>query len=407
MSFVSFLRQNAPWLAAGALLSFLSSFGQTFFIAIFAGEIRTTYGLSHGGWGSIYTLGTGASAVAVLWAGGLTDRFRVRALGSVVIAGLAVACVAMALNGSVLVLPVLVFLLRFFGQGMASHVAIVTMARWFTVNRGRALVVATFGFILGEASLPITFVWLKRFFDWQQLWLVAAAISVAMIPVLFLLLRQERQPQHANGNDAVAGMLGQHWTRGQALRHPLFWALIPAIMAFPAFGTAFWFHQVHFAAVKGWDHLSFVTVIPLGTAVFALSTFTYGWAIDRFGAARLMPFYLLPLVLAFGLHWYAPSLVWSAVAIMLMGVAGGGQATLPAACWAEFYGTRHLGAIKSTVAAFMVLGSALGPGLSGWLIDLGLDLPAQYLGYGLVFLVISVGMVGPVSRARSDLSSSH
>ena len=70
MTFLTFLRENARWLGAGALLSFLSSFGQTYFIAIFAGEIRAEFGLSHGQWGGIYALGTGASAVLMLWAGG-------------------------------------------------------------------------------------------------------------------------------------------------------------------------------------------------------------------------------------------------------------------------------------------------------------------------------------------------
>ena len=75
----AFLRDNAPFLATGALLSFLSSFGQTFFISVFAGEIRAEFGLSNGDWGLIYMAGTGASALAMVFAGGLADRFRVRA----------------------------------------------------------------------------------------------------------------------------------------------------------------------------------------------------------------------------------------------------------------------------------------------------------------------------------------
>ena len=58
MHIPAFLRDNSRWLAAGMLLTFLSSFGQTFFISIFAGDIRDTFGLSHGAWGGIYALGT-------------------------------------------------------------------------------------------------------------------------------------------------------------------------------------------------------------------------------------------------------------------------------------------------------------------------------------------------------------
>jgi hypothetical protein len=72
MGGLSFLRANAAWLTAGFLLTFTSSFGQTFFISIFAGEIRETFGLSHGQWGGLYTLATTASAIAMVWAGVLT-----------------------------------------------------------------------------------------------------------------------------------------------------------------------------------------------------------------------------------------------------------------------------------------------------------------------------------------------
>ena len=54
MSRLDFLTRNAPWLGAGAMLTLLSSFGQTFFISIFAGEIRADFGLSHAAWGGIY-----------------------------------------------------------------------------------------------------------------------------------------------------------------------------------------------------------------------------------------------------------------------------------------------------------------------------------------------------------------
>ena len=49
MTLISFLSENRRWLAAGALLTFISSFGQTYFISIFAGQIMGDYGLSGGG----------------------------------------------------------------------------------------------------------------------------------------------------------------------------------------------------------------------------------------------------------------------------------------------------------------------------------------------------------------------
>ena len=80
MGTLEFLRNNVRWLSAGSMLTFLSSFGQTFFIALFAGEISKTFDLSPGQWGGIYTLGTTASAIVMVWAGGLSDILRARTL---------------------------------------------------------------------------------------------------------------------------------------------------------------------------------------------------------------------------------------------------------------------------------------------------------------------------------------
>ena len=404
--YLRFIRENLPFLATGALLSFLSSFGQTFFISIFGGEIREAYGLSNGDWGLIYMIGTGASALLMVFAGGLADRFRVRTLGIVVVLLLASACLFMAFNAVAALLPFVIFALRFTGQGMTNHVATVAMARWFVATRGRALAVAAFGFMLGEATLPLTMVWLKTFVDWRTLWVCFAGFCVIACFVLYRLLRLERTRQSMAETTLSTGMYGKHWTRADALRHPLFWAMIPAVMSFSGFGTAFWFHQVHFAEVKGWSHLALVSVFPLGTLALSLSTIGYGWAIDRFGAVRLLPIYLIPLVTAFILHWYAPSLWWTALAVVLMGIAGGGQSTLLNACWAELYGTKHMGAIKSAAAALMVLGSAIGPGLSGWLIDNDVGFEVQQLGYAAVFAFAALILIVPVRKARQALAVS-
>ena len=119
-----------------------------------------------------------------------------------------------------------------------------------------------------------------------------------------------------------------------------------------------------------------------------------------------LPIYLIPLVVAFVLHWYAPSLGWTALAVVLMGIAGGGQSTLLNACWAEFYGTRHIGAIKAAAAALMVLGSAIGPGLSGWLIDQGVGFEQQQLGYAATFAFAALILIRPTRKARQALAVS-
>ena len=398
-----FLRLNAQWLSAGALLTLLSSFGQTFFISLFAAEVQATFALSHGAWGIIYAIGTMVSAAVMIWAGALTDQWRARSLGMMVLGLLGLSCLAMALNPFAVLLPVIIFALRLTGQGMTSHIAVVAMSRWFVATRGRALSIATLGFSVGEAMLPIIFVALLAVLDWRLLWVVAAFIAFAGIPLLALLLRRERTPQSMAHENQSLGMGGRNWTRGQAMRHPLFWFMIPALIGPSAFGTAFFFHQVYYASTKGWTHLSLVSLFPIYTVTGIVAMVLSGIALDRLGTARLIPFFQLPLVLAFAVFGLATSLVHVAIGLVLFALMTGANAVLPNAFWAEFYGTGHIGSIKAMAAAVMVLGSAIGPGLTGVLIDSGVPLDTQYMGVAAYFVFASAMMWIGINRARGDL----
>jgi MFS family permease len=381
----AFLRQNAPWLAAGFLLTFASSFGQTFFIAVFAGEIRAGFGLSHGAWGGIYTLATMASAGVMVFAGGATDRFRVRHIGLAVFAGLAAACLAMASAGAVWALAGAVFLLRLFGQGMMGHSAMVAMARWFAASRGRAISVAGLGVAAGEALLPLLFAALLTAIDWRLLWVAAAAALALMTPVLWRLLRTERLPQSFAADRAGAGMDGRHWSRAEVLRHPLFWLMVPALLGPAAWNTAFFFHQVHIAEARGWAHVSLVAMFPLFTVTAIGAMLAAGAVTDRFGSGRLAAVYLLPAAAGYAVLAATGSLGGAAAAVVLLGLTQGMTTTLAGAFWAEFFGTAHLGRIRALTTAVMVLGTALGPGITGLLIDAGIDFPDQGWGIALYF----------------------
>ena len=392
----SFLVKNAPWLMSGALLTLLSSFGQTFFISIFAAEIQTEFSLSHGSWGGIYALGTTTSAVVMIWAGGLTDKFRVRTLGPAVLLLLAFACLLMAFNPYAWFLPIVIFALRLSGQGMTTHIALVAMARWFVAARGRALSISALGFSVGQAVLPIIFVMLLGVIDWRILWIFAAFISLAGVPLLIRLLRQERTPQSMANENPSFGMDARFWTRIDAIRHPLFWCMVPSILGPSAFNTAFFFHQVHFAGLKDISHVTLVAQFPLYTAVSVGAMLLSGWGLDKVGTPRLIPFFQVPMIAAFIVFGLAENLYGIVIGFVMLGLTAGASTTLPSAFWAEFYGTKYIGSVKALAAAVMVLGSAIGPAITGLLIDYNVGLEIQFYWiatyFALATLVLWLGV---------------
>ncbi|MBE0453422.1 MAG: MFS transporter [Roseovarius sp.] len=404
MVILAFLRDNARWLTVGVLLTFLSSFGQTYFISIFAGEIRAGFGLSHGEWGGIYTLGTTASALLMVWAGGLTDLFRVRVLAPVVLLCMVLACLAMALNPVWWLLPVIVFALRFTGQGMMSHLAVIAMARWFVATRGKALSVATLGNAIGESLLPLIFVALLITYDWRTLWVVAAIAAFVGIPLLLLLLRRERTPQSWAQTSQSLGMRGRHWTRGQALRHFLFWFMIPALLGPSAFNTAFFFHQVYVAEIKDVSHIELVAMFPVYTVVGIIAMIVAGLLIDRLGTSRVLPFIQLPMIAAFLLFAVSDGPGLLLAGFVMLALTTGANSVVPNAFWAEFYGSANMGKIKAMAAAIMVFGTALGPGITGLAIDLGVGIETQFVIIAAYFAFSSLMMSIGVVRARPELS---
>ncbi|MDA8699638.1 MFS transporter [Amylibacter sp.] len=398
-----FILKNSRWLAAGTLLTFMSSFGQTYFISIFSGEIRNTFNLSHGDWGLIYGFGTFASAIVMIWAGGLTDIMRVRKLGPMVLCALSTSCLFMAFNPVVALLPVVIFCLRLTGQGMSTHIAAVAMSRWFVNNRGKALSISNLGFSFGEALIPLFLVSALIYFSWQKIWIIAALITLFSIPILIWLLRQERSPQSIDAEDQSWGMNKLHWTRKKTISHPLFWFMMPAVIGQSAFNTAFFFQQVHFSEIKGWEHLSLVSMFPIYTGVAICMMILSGILLDKFGTAKLIPYFQLPMIIAFILFAFGETLYSALLGFIFLGITSGANTTLPNAFWAEFFGTKHLGSIKAAAAAAMVLGSAIGPALTGILLDFDISLNLQYVGISTFFIISSLLMLVGISRVKKDL----
>lgn len=396
LTFGNFLIANVRWLAGGLLLTFSSSVGQTFFISLFAGEIRTEFGLSHGGFGLAYMIATLASAATLVWLGKYVDSIEIGRVAKWCIAALAAAAILMFLASSVVGLVIALYCLRLFGQGMLTHTALVAMGRWFYAERGRAVSVASIGHQLGEGLLPLAVVGLLMFVDWRVAWLLAAAVLVLVAwPLSHILLGQARTP---SSQDRDKFESGRQWTRSEVMRDIPFWVVCTGVLA-PAFiGTSVFFHQVHLAQIKQWGP----TVVAASFAVLSISSVTVGLItgqlIDRFSARSILPFFLFPLSLGCAVLALLDSAGAMPLFMGLLGISYGISSAVFGAIWPETYGTRHLGAIRAVVSAAMVMASALGPGVTGWLIDLGVGFESQLMGMS-VYCVVMMLVLFPISRA--------
>ena len=374
-----FLKQNARWILGGFLLTLFSSFGQTFFIGLSGEELRDKFSLSDGEFGLIYMLATLASAATLPFLGKVLDLMPGWKVARFVMPALAGACLLIAFAPSVAVLVLALYLLRLFGQGMMTHTALTEIGRWFAANRGRATSLVVPGHQAGEALLPLSFTLVAGYAGWQAGWLAAAGlILVIALPAVILLWRVERVPRSDDDGPGLA-RTARDWTRAEVLRDPWFYAVLAGVLAPPFIGTTIFFHQDYFIELRGYAPLAFAGAFPIMALTTVCFSLVSGQLIDRFGALKLLPFFLLPLAVASataGLY----EAVWGVYLFMfLLGISYGFTSTLVGALWPEIYGVAHLGAVRAVIVAAMVFSTALGPGLTGALIDMGTGLPGQLL----------------------------
>ena len=358
-------------------LTFCSSFGQTFFIALSADQIRPDYGLSHGGFGGVYMVATLASAATLPFIGRIVDHISVANTLLIIMPALALACILMAFSSHMALLLLALYVLRLFGQGMMTHTAITALGKWYRAKRGRAVSIATLGHQLGEAILPIGFALMLVILDWRSIWLLSAAfLLIIALPIGYQSMKIERIPRGVITPQTEEE--GPSWTRQEVLRDPLFYLVLMGVLGPSFIGTSIFFHQVYLIVdLKDWSREGFAFGFVIMAITNSICGLIAGILVDQYSARKLLPFFMVPLALACFVFAWAEALAMAYLAMALLGIASGFAFTLFGAYWPEVYGTQYLGAIRSVTVAAMVLSSAIGPGLTGALIDYGMAFPTQ------------------------------
>jgi MFS family permease len=368
---------NLRLLAFGILACFSSAFGQTFFISLFNPQWRNTFELTHSEIGALYSTATLFSGLLLVQVGKWLDHVPLVRFTTLSVLAFAGGCVLLANAPSAIVLLPAFLLVRLCGQGLMGHIAVSSMARFFERGRGRAISIATLGFPLGEAILPSVVVMLVAMVGWRDTWMLAAAVLLVIILPLLAWL-----PRQAPLADPAVQRQLTGYGRREVLRDARFWLLLPIMLATPFIVTGLFFHQATLAMSQGWSLALLASAFIAFAVSQTASSLLTGVLVDRFGARKLLHFFLLPLgvgAIALGLT----NVAWLAFAYMaLAGLSAGANGTLAGAIWAELYGTRHIGAIRAMYSALMVLSTAASPVLLGVLLDYGWSMPKLAMAMG-------------------------
>jgi MFS family permease len=369
-------------LAFGFAFAFFSNFGQTPFIAVFGGAIRSGFDLSNGAWGGLYFVATLTSGLLITKVGALIDTIPLRRYAIATVLGLALATGAMAGAAGPVTLVIAIFLLRLFGQGLMTHVSLTAMAREFTAARGRAVAIASMGLPAGGALFPLLGAIALTQLGWRGGWVASLVLCLLLVlPLALVLLR---------GHTAAVAPTRVPFAALRFLMQKDMLLALPALMAMGFIGTAVAFHQVVIADAKGWPLPLFASGFTVLGLVSIGASLAGGWTVDRMGARRPALVFLLPMALGcFVLAFFdAPFAIFANMA--LFGITAGSQAPVTTSLLAEAYGVERFGAIRATATAVAVVSTSLSPFLFGVLVDFGISVNVLVGALGVLALVASV-----------------
>lgn len=383
-----FLRANVPYVGFGWLITFFSSFGQTFLISLYVPEILSTFSLSNGEFGTLYALCTIAASAIMLRYGPYVDFKPVRHMTYVTVCGLAMSTILLGLSYHPAVLVVAITGLRLTGQGMMSHISLTIMSRYYDKDRGKALSLSSLGYSVGEALFPVLITTLILGFGWR--WTAIGSgllLLAALLPVLLRINLEELDLTEEELHKVPKGLQVKEY--GALFRDRYFWIIAPASFMQSFIVTSLFFYQLVIAKERGWPY-EIYSLFFIGYAVMNLCFSLIGGSwVDTFSARKVFIYHLLPLLVSLAGLAYLPGLAGAVVFLFAMGVAVGLSNPVKAALIAEIYGVARLGAVRSLFTMVMVLSTALGPMIVGNLLDFGFNFESVVLML-LAFAVVTI-----------------
>ncbi len=371
-------------------------------LSVFVTPIEQELGWARWETSVAFALGSLGGSVFSSIIGGQLDRYGART--AVVVAG-------MIITGVLLGLAVMTEPWHFwglFGLGRTAALAgvnlgvTVALGNWFIRKRGRAVSFMSIGLRAGQAMVPLIIATpIILAYSWRHAYLALAVMTFVFIALpawLFIRRRPEDfglLPDGVRREEAAGRATGAStqdadgevsFTLAEAKRTASFWLLTLATMTVFFAQTAVNVHAVPSVEDRGVSQAfsgAFVFII-MGTA--ALSAYGWGALMDkvhvRWGTALATVLSAIAMVLLL----FADNIPMAIVFGVVFGLGTGGWTIAQTVIFANYYGRRHLGAIRGLSQLLAGPVSATGAILAGLIKDLTES-------YELAFLIFFVALV--------------
>lgn len=319
----------------------------------------------------------------MLTVGHAVDHKPVKSVTGFTVLSLAASSILLGFPYHIAFLFIAITGLRLTGQGLLSHISMTVISKYFRKNRGKALSISSLGCSIGEAIFPLIIALIIGWFTWRVAAVVSGtALLVYLIRLKFTNLEDFDKQLSRDGKPSTLSLMKDY---KNVVFEKKFGIMMPASFTLSFTVTAIFFYQYVFVEDKNWSVQLYATFLTGYAATRFLFSISGGVWVDRFSAKVMFRYILIPFTIGMLPFAFMDSILGALIFLILAGVTVGMSSTVQTSLIAEMYGTEKMGAIRSVFTMFMVLSTALGPLLVGFLIDLNVSFMS-------IMLIMAAGM---------------
>lgn len=322
-------------------------------------------------------IGTLAGGVIALVVGPIIDRFGARWVlftAFLIVGGLFVAWSGVT---SLWQFYAVIILARMLLQGMINLTNQTVLAKWFVRLRGRALAYGNLGQRFGQGAVPVMTQLIITGAGWR--WAAASlgifAWAVTLIPVLLWMRRQpedmglrpdgdlpERETAaETGGREQRAPKSETHFTLREALRTRTFYILLAVLCITSFVNTGINFNFIPYMSDQGLTETEVAIVIMVWSLIGIPAALGSGLLVERIPVQAVLGGFQLGMTVGTLMLLWLGNLPMGLAFAVIQGTAFGGSLLAQQVILADYYGSRHLGAIRGAVLPWQMAANAIGP----------------------------------------------
>lgn len=350
------------------------------------------------------TITFAVSAVLIMVAGSLVDRYGTKPLILAGMAMLSVGFVLYSMIGSLTDVYLLHIGLAVALACSGNMAGIVTAATWLPQRRGIAIGIAIAGTSVGGMLVPPFANWLNQTYGWQLAMRIEALVPLTLLLVVFFLLPAGKPKRNAQQTEDSSNDENEGIPYRQVLRSPSFY-LIAAAGAMTYYAILGIFQHL-FLYMRSHDFEPSQAALAFTVLSFpALCAKLFsGWLADKVNAVMLFQAVMVLMTIgAIGIA-QVPEQIW--LFLVLTGLGWGSLHTLYNFILIKLYGLLDAGKINATISFAEGAGGALGILLTGVLYDLtsSYALPFGVIAALMVTGTILIILLGRFKQTRLNLA---